>query len=313
MSVNLTEKTRVSFASVKNPLPFPDFLEVQLKSFRDFLQLDTPPENRKNQGLYKVFAENFPIADTRNNFVLEFLDYYIDPPRYTIDECLERGLTYSVPLKAKLKLYCTDPDHEDFDTTIQDVYLGPIPYMTDQGTFVINGAERVVVSQLHRSPGVFFGQSVHANGTKLYSARIIPFRGSWIEFATDINNVMYAYIDRKKKLPVTTLLRAIGLESDKDIIQIFDLAEEVKVNKTNLKKSVGRKLAGRILHSWVEDMVDPDTGEVNSIERNEVIVERGEVLTDDHIDAILESGIQTLLLEKENVGTVDYTDRKSVV
>jgi DNA-directed RNA polymerase subunit beta len=307
MSVNLTEKTRVSFASVKNPLPFPDFLEVQLKSFRDFLQLDTPPENRKNQGLYKVFAENFPIADTRNNFVLEFLDYYIDPPRYTIDECLERGLTYSVPLKAKLKLYCTDPDHEDFDTTIQDVYLGPIPYMTDQGTFVINGAERVVVSQLHRSPGVFFGQSVHANGTKLYSARIIPFRGSWIEFATDINNVMYAYIDRKKKLPVTTLLRAIGLESDKDIIQIFDLAEEVKVNKTNLKKSVGRKLAGRILHSWVEDMVDPDTGEVNSIERNEVIVERGEVLTDDHIDAILESGIQTLLLEKENVGTVDYT------
>ena len=307
MSVNLTEKTRVSFASVKNPLPFPDFLEVQLKSFRDFLQLDTPPENRKNQGLYKVFAENFPIADTRNNFVLEFLDYYIDPPRYTIDECLERGLTYSVPLKAKLKLYCTDPDHEDFDTTIQDVYLGPIPYMTDQGTFVINGAERVVVSQLHRSPGVFFGQSVHANGTKLYSARIIPFRGSWIEFATDINNVMYAYIDRKKKLPVTTLLRAIGLESDKDIIEIFDLAEEVKVNKTNLKKSVGRKLAGRILHSWVEDMVDPDTGEVNSIERNEVIVERGEVLTDDHIDAILESGIQTLLLEKENVGTVDYT------
>ena len=307
MSVNLTEKTRVSFASVKNPLPFPDFLEVQLKSFRDFLQLDTPPENRKNQGLYQVFAENFPIADTRNNFVLEFLDYYIDPPRYTIDECLERGLTYSVPLKAKLKLYCTDPDHEDFDTTIQDVYLGPIPYMTDQGTFVINGAERVVVSQLHRSPGVFFGQSVHANGTKLYSARIIPFRGSWIEFATDINNVMYAYIDRKKKLPVTTLLRAIGLESDKDIIQIFDLAEEVKVNKTNLKKSVGRKLAGRILHSWVEDMVDPDTGEVNSIERNEVIVERGEVLTDDHIDAILESGIQTLLLEKENVGTVDYT------
>ena len=307
MSVNLTEKTRVSFASVKNPLPFPDFLEVQLKSFRDFLQLDTPPENRKNQGLYKVFAENFPIADTRNNFVLEFLDYYIDPPRYTIDECLERGLTYSVPLKAKLKLYCTDPDHEDFDTTIQDVYLGPIPYMTDQGTFVINGAERVVVSQLHRSPGVFFGQSVHANGTKLYSARIIPFRGSWIEFATDINNVMYAYIDRKKKLPVTTLLRAIGLESDKDIIQIFDLAEEVKVNKTNLKKSVGRKLAGRILHSWLEDMVDPDTGEVNSIERNEVIVERGEVLTDDHIDAILESGIQTLLLEKENVDTVDYT------
>ena len=237
MSVSLNDKPRVNFGSVKNPLPFPDFLEVQLKSFRDFLQLDTPPENRKNEGLYKVFAENFPIADTRNNFVLEFLDYYIDPPRYTIDECLERGLTYSVPLKAKLKLYCTDPDHEDFDTVIQDVYLGPIPYMTAQGTFVINGAERVVVSQLHRSPGVFFGQSTHANGTKLDSARIIPFRGSWIEFATDINNVMYAYIDRKKKLPVTTLLRAIGLESDKDIIEIFDLAEEIKVNKTNLKKA----------------------------------------------------------------------------
>ena len=225
MSVNLTEKPRVNFASIKNPLPFPDFLDVQLKSFRDFLQLDTPPEKRKNQGLYKVFAENFPIADTRNNFVLEFLDYYIDPPRYTIAECLERGLTYSVPLKAKLKLYCTDPDHEEFDTTIQDVYLGLIPYMTEQGTFVINGAERVVVSQLHRSPGVFFGNSVHANGTKLYSARIIPFRGSWIEFATDINNVMYAYIDRKKKLPVTTLLRAIGFETDKDIVEIFDLAE----------------------------------------------------------------------------------------
>ena len=235
MSVS-TVKPRVNFASVKNPLPFPDFLEIQLKSFHDFLQLDTPLEKRKNEGLYKVFAENFPIADTRNNFVLEFLDYYIDPPRYTIEECLERGLTYSVPLKAKLKLYCTDPDHEDFDTVIQDVYLGPIPYMTEKGTFVINGAERVVVSQLHRSPGVFFGQSTHANGTKLYSARIIPFRGSWIEFATDINNVMYAYIDRKKKLPVTTLLRAIGLDSDKDIIEIFGLAEEIKVNKTNLKK-----------------------------------------------------------------------------
>ena len=247
MSVILTEKPRVNFASIKNPLPFPDFLEVQLKSFKDFLQLDVPPEERKNQGLYKVFAENFPIADTRNNFVLEFLDYYIDPPRYTIAECLERGLTYSVPLKAKLKLYCTDPDHEDFDTTIQDVYLGPIPYMTEQGTFVINGAERVVVSQLHRSPGVFFGQSTHANGTTLYSARIIPFSGSWIEFATDINTVMYAYIDRKKKLPVTTLLRAIGLESDKDIIQIFDLAEEIKVTKANLKAAVGRRLAGRIV------------------------------------------------------------------
>ena len=230
MSSN-TDNQRINFASVRNPMPCPDFLEVQLKSFKDFLQLDTPPEKRKNEGLYKVFSENFPIADTRNNFVLEFLDYYIDPPRYTIEECLEHGLTYSVPLKAKLKLYCTDPDHEDFDTVIQDVFLGPIPYMTAQGTFVINGAERVVVSQLHRSPGVFFGQSVHSNGTQLYSARIIPFKGSWIEFATDINNVMYAYIDRKKKLPVTTLLRAIGFETDKDIVDIFDLAEEVKVNK----------------------------------------------------------------------------------
>ncbi len=307
MSVNLTEKPRVNFASIKNPLPFPDFLEVQLKSFKDFLQLDVPPEDRKNQGLYKVFAENFPIADTRNNFVLEFLDYYIDPPRYSIDECLERGLTYSVPLKAKLKLYCTDPDHEDFDTTIQDVYLGPIPYMTEQGTFVINGAERVVVSQLHRSPGVFFGQSTHANGTKLYSARIIPFRGSWIEFATDINNVMYAYIDRKKKLPVTTLLRAIGLESDKDIIQIFDLAEEIKVTKQNLKAAVGRKLAGRIVKSWLEDYCDSATGEVVSIERNDVVVDRGTELTEDNIDAIIESGAKTVLLEKENVSAVDYS------
>ena len=307
MSVSLNDKPRVNFGSVKNPLPFPDFLEVQLKSFRDFLQLDTPPENRKNEGLYKVFAENFPIADTRNNFVLEFLDYYIDPPRYTIDECLERGLTYSVPLKAKLKLYCTDPDHEDFDTVIQDVYLGPIPYMTAQGTFVINGAERVVVSQLHRSPGVFFGQSTHANGTKLYSARIIPFRGSWIEFATDINNVMYAYIDRKKKLPVTTLLRAIGLESDKDIIEIFDLAEEIKVNKTNLKKAVGRKLAARVLNSWIEDFVDEDTGEVVSIERNDVVVDRETVLLEEHIDAIIESGAQTVLLQKETVNSTDYS------
>ena len=307
MSVSLNDKPRVNFGSVKNPLPFPDFLEVQLKSFRDFLQLDTPPENRKNEGLYKVFAENFPIADTRNNFVLEFLDYYIDPPRYTIDECLERGLTYSVPLKAKLKLYCTDPDHEDFDTVIQDVYLGPIPYMTAQGTFVINGAERVVVSQLHRSPGVFFGQSTHANGTKLYSARIIPFRGSWIEFATDINNVMYAYIDRKKKLPVTTLLRAIGLESDKDIIEIFDLAEEIKVNKTNLKKAVGRKLAARVLISWIEDFVDEDTGEVVSIERNDVVVDRETVLLEEHIDAIIESGAQTVLLQKETVNSTDYS------
>ncbi len=301
------DKPRVNFASVKNPLPYPDFLEVQLKSFHDFLQLDTPPEKRNNEGLYKVFAENFPIADTRNNFVLEFLDYYIDPPRYTIDECLERGLTYSVPLKAKLKLYCTDPDHEDFATEIQDVYLGPIPYMTEKGTFVINGAERVVVSQLHRSPGVFFGQSTHANGTKLYSARIIPFRGSWIEFATDINNVMYAYIDRKKKLPVTTLLRAIGLESDKDIIEIFGLAEELKVNKTNLKKAVGRKLAARVLKTWVEDFVDEDTGEVVSIERNDVIIDRETVLEEEHIQEILDSGVANILLHKENVNTSDYS------
>ncbi len=307
MSVNLTEKPRVNFASIKNPLPFPDFLDVQLKSFRDFLQLDTPPEKRKNQGLYKVFAENFPIADTRNNFVLEFLDYYIDPPRYTIAECLERGLTYSVPLKAKLKLYCTDPDHEEFDTTIQDVYLGLIPYMTEQGTFVINGAERVVVSQLHRSPGVFFGNSVHANGTKLYSARIIPFRGSWIEFATDINNVMYAYIDRKKKLPVTTLLRAIGFETDKDIVEIFDLAEEITVTRSNLQAVIGRKLAGRVMVSSLEDFVDPDTGEVSTYERNTIVVDRGNEVTEDNMEQILESGVKTILLEKENVSAVDYS------
>jgi DNA-directed RNA polymerase subunit beta len=288
-------------------MPCPDFLEVQLKSFKDFLQLDTPPEKRKNEGLYKVFSENFPIADTRNNFVLEFLDYYIDPPRYTIEECLEHGLTYSVPLKAKLKLYCTDPDHEDFDTVIQDVYLGPIPYMTAQGTFVINGAERVVVSQLHRSPGVFFGQSVHSNGTQLYSARIIPFKGSWIEFATDINNVMYAYIDRKKKLPVTTLLRAIGFETDKDIVDIFDLAEEVKVNKTNLKKCIGRKLAARVLRTHIEDFVDSDTGEVVSIDRPEVLVDREAELNEDNISVILESGLETILLHKETEGQSDYS------
>ena len=302
-----TVNQRVNFASTKNPLEYPDFLEVQLKSFKDFLQLDTPPEKRKNEGLYKVFAENFPIADTRNNFVLEFLDYYIDPPRYTIDECIERGLTYSVPLKAKLKLYCTDPDHEDFDTVIQDVFLGPIPYMTDKATFVINGAERVVVSQLHRSPGVFFGQSVHANGTKLYSARIIPFKGSWIEFATDINNVMYAYIDRKKKLPVTTLLRAIGFENDKDILEIFNLAEDVKVNKTNLKKMVGRKLAARVLKTWIEDFVDEDTGEVVSIERNEVVIDRETVIEPEHVDIILESGVQNILVHKEEPNQSDYS------
>jgi DNA-directed RNA polymerase subunit beta len=290
---------RVNFASVSNPYPFPDFLDVQLKSFRDFLQLDTPPEERKNDGLYRVFAENFPITDTRNNFVLEFLDYYIDPPRYTIDECLERGLTYSVPLKAKMKLYCTDPDHEDFGTFVQDVFLGTIPYMTSNGTFVINGAERVVVAQLHRSPGVFFGQGVHANGTVLYSARIIPFKGSWIEFATDINNVMYAYIDRKKKLPVTTLLRAIGYESDKDILSIFDLAEEMKVNKKNRRELVGRKLAARVLRTWTEDFVDEDTGEVVSVDRNDVIVEREEEITEERFDAILESGVSTVLVHKD--------------
>ena len=283
-----------------NPVPYPDFLDVQLKSFKDFLQLETPPEERKNDGLYKVFSENFPITDTRNNFVLEFLDYFIDPPRYSIDECLERGLTYSVPLKAKMKLYCTDPDHEDFGTFIQDVFLGTIPYMTDNGTFVINGAERVVVSQLHRSPGVFFGQGVHANGTTLYSARIIPFKGSWIEFATDINNVMYAYIDRKKKLPVTTLLRAIGYESDKDILQIFDLAEEVKVNKKNMNASIGRRLAARVLKSWNEDFVDEDTGEVVSIERNEVIMERETEITEDNVADIIDSGASTILLHRDS-------------
>ncbi len=297
---------RISFARTKNQLSYPDFLEIQLKSFRDFFQLETTPENRKNEGLFKVFQENFPITDTRNNFVLEFMDYFIDPPRYSIEECIERGLTYSVPLKAKLKLYCTDPEHEDFDTVIQDVYLGTIPYMTERGLFVINGAERVVVSQLHRSPGVFFGQSIHANGTKLYSARIIPFKGSWIEFATDINNVMYAYIDRKKKLPVTTLLRAIGFESDKDILEIFDLADEIKVSKTALKKLVGRKLAARVLKSWVEDFVDEDTGEVVSIERNEIIIDRETVLLDEHIDAIIDSGAKTILLHKEGQNLTDF-------
>jgi len=304
MSSNTTE--RISFSSRINRLEYPDFLEIQLKSFGEFFQLGTTPENRKREGLFKVFAENFPITDTRNNFVLEFLDYYVDPPRYSIEECIERGLTFSVPLKAKLKLFCTDPEHEDFDTVIQDVYLGTVPYMTERGTFVINGAERVVVSQLHRSPGVFFGQSVHANGTKLYSARIIPFKGSWIEFATDINNVMYAYIDRKKKLPVTTLLRAIGFESDKDILEIFNLAEEHKVSKTNVKKLVGRKLAARVLKTWVEDFVDEDTGEVVSIERNEVILDRETTIESDHVDMIVDSGTKTILLHKEEASLSDY-------
>ncbi len=298
---------RVNFASVHNPYPYPDFLDVQLKSFKDFLQLDTPPEERKNDGLYRVFAENFPITDTRNNFVLEFLDYYVDPPRYTIDECLERGLTYSVPLKARMKLYCTDPDHEAFAPVTQDVFLGTIPYMTENGTFIINGAERVVVAQLHRSPGVFFSSTLHANGTPLYSARIIPFKGSWIEFSIDINNVMYAYIDRKKKLPITTLLRAIGYEGDKDILQIFDLCEEVKVNKKNMKAAIGRKLAARVLKSWNEDFVDEDTGEVVSIERNEVILDRETEITAENVEEILDSGASTILLHKDQEAAQKYS------
>ncbi|HCT93199.1 MAG: DNA-directed RNA polymerase subunit beta [Bacteroidetes bacterium GWE2_39_28] len=305
----MSQKTinqRITFATSKSLLDYPDFLEVQLKSFKDFFQLETTPENRENEGLYKVFQEIFPITDTRNNFVLEFIDYFIDPPRYTIEECLDRGLTYSVPLKAKLKLYCTDPEHEDFDTVIQDVYLGTIPYMTPRGTFVINGSERIVVSQLHRSPGVFFGQSLHANGTKLYSARIIPFKGSWIEFATDINNVMYAYIDRKKKLPVTTLLRAIGYESDKDILDIFGLANEIKVSKSSLKKCVGNKLAARVLKTWNEDFVDEDTGEVVYIERNEIVIDRETVIEEHHIDLILESEVSTILVHKEDANVNDF-------
>ncbi len=307
MSVSTKVTERISFAKAKATPSYPDFLEVQLKSFQDFFQFETTPENRHDEGLFKVFSENFPITDSRNQFVLEFLDYFVDPPRYVIEECIQRGLTYSVPLKAKLKLYCTDDEHEDFETIVQDVYLGTIPYMTPKGTFVINGAERVIVSQLHRSPGVFFGQSRHANGTKLYSARIIPFKGSWIEFATDINSVMYAYIDRKKKLPVTTLLRAIGFESDKDILAIFDLADEIKVTKANLKKSVGRKLAARILRSWVEDFVDEDTGEVVSIERNEVIIDRETLIEEEHLELINESGTKTILLHKEDVSSGDFS------
>jgi len=297
---------RQSFATVDLPLEHPDFLDIQLRSFQEFFQLETKPENRESEGLFKVFSENFPITDTRNQFVLEFLDYFIDPPRYSIAECIERGLTHSVPLKAKLKLYCTDPEHEDFETIVQDVYLGTIPYMTPQGSFVVNGAERVIVNQLHRSPGVFFGQSRHANGTKLYSARIIPFKGSWIEFATDINGVMYAYIDRKKKLPVTTLLRAIGYETDRDILDIFDLADEVKVSKAGLKRVVGRRLAARVLKVWVEDFVDEDTGEVVSIERNEVVLDRETVIEKEHIAMILESGAKTIILHKESINQSDY-------
>jgi len=306
LATAIKKSQRINFSSNKFPIEYPDFLDIQVKSFQDFFQLETTPDNRKNEGLFRVFAENFPISDARNNFVLEFLDYFVDPPRYALEECISRGLTYSVPLKAKLKLYCTDPEHEDFETIVQDVYLGTIPYMTPKGSFVINGAERVIVSQLHRSPGVFFGQSRHANGTKLYSARVIPFKGSWIEFATDINNVMYAYIDRKKKLPVTTLLRAIGFESDKQILEIFGLADEVKVSKAGLKREVGRRLAARVLKTWIEDFVDEDTGEVVSIERNEVILDRETILDDLHIDLIADAGVKSIILHKEDVNTADF-------
>ncbi len=302
----VTQAERLNFSSIVNRTEYPDFMDIQIKSFQDFFQLETKSEERGDEGLYNTFMENFPITDTRNQFVLEFLDYFIDPPRYTIEECIERGLTYSVPLKARLKLYCTDPEHEDFETIVQDVYLGTIPYMTPSGTFCINGAERVVVSQLHRSPGVFFGQSFHANGTKLYSARVIPFKGSWIEFATDINQVMYAYIDRKKKLPVTTLFRAIGFERDKDILEIFDLAEEVKVSKSGLKKVIGRKLAARVLNTWHEDFVDEDTGEVVSIERNEIVLDRDTELDKENIEEILDIDVKTILLHKESAQQGDY-------
>jgi len=304
--MSIAIKNRVSFSSAINTPNYPDFLDIQIKSFQDFFQLETKSAERAEEGLFNTFKENFPITDTRNQFVLEFIDYFIDPPRYSIQECIERGLTYSVPLKARLRLYCTDSEHEDFETIVQDVFLGTIPYMTPSGTFVINGAERIVVSQLHRSPGVFFGQSFHANGTKLYSARVIPFKGSWIEFATDINNVMYAYIDRKKKLPVTTLFRAIGYERDKDILEIFDLAEEIKVTKTGTKKILGRKLAARVLNSWHEDFVDEDTGEVISIERNEIIIDRDTLIDKEHVALILESNIKTILLHKEDAHMSDY-------
>ncbi len=304
MSTKLTE--RINFSSIKNASEYPDFLDIQIKSFKDFFQLETKSDERGEEGLYNTFQDNFPITDARNQFVLEFLDYFVDPPRYSIQECIERGLTYSVPLKARLKLYCTDPEHEDFETIVQDVYLGTIPYMTPSGTFCINGAERVVVSQLHRSPGVFFGQSFHANGTKLYSARVIPFKGSWIEFATDINSVMYAYIDRKKKLPVTTLFRAIGYERDKDILEIFDLAEEIKVSKANLKKFYGRKLAARVLNTWHEDFVDEDTGEVVSIERNEIVLDRDTEIDKDNIKEIIECGVKTVLIHKEITEQGEY-------
>lgn len=297
---------RINFSKISHPYDYPNLLDIQVKSFQEFLQLETTPDKRSKEGLYKVFSENFPITDARNIFLLEFLDYYVDPPRYTVDECIERGLTYSVPLKAKLRLSCNDEEHIDFQTIVQDVFLGNIPYMTDKGTFIINGAERVVVSQLHRSPGVFFGMSYHPNGTKIFSARVIPFKGAWMEFATDINNVMYAYIDRKKKFPVTTLLRAIGFDSDKDILKLFGLSDEIEVNKKSLEKHIGRRLAARVLKSWMEDFVDEDTGEVVSIERNEVILERDTYLDEDNIQLILETGVKTIILQKESTDE-DYS------
>ena len=303
----MSYNSRKNFATSSDIPDYPDFLDIQVKSFRDFFQLETKSDERSDEGVYITFLENFPTSDARNEFVLEFIDYFVDPPRYSVHECIERGLTYSVPLKARLKLYCTDPEHEDFETIVQDVYLGVIPYMTKSGTFIINGAERVVVSQLHRSPGVFFGQSFHANGTKLYSARVIPFKGSWIEFSSDINGVMYAYIDRKKKLPVTTLLRTIGYERDKDILEIFGLAEEVKVSKAGLKKILGRKLAARVLNTWYEDFVDEDTGEVISIERNEVILDRDTIIDKENIDKILESNTKTVLINKLDDDNSEYS------
>ncbi len=304
---NLIKTKRKSFASIKSVIEYPDFLDVQIQSFKDFFQLETPAENRSKEGLYKVFAENFPISDSRENFVLEFIDYHIDPPKYSVDESIDRGLTYSVPLKAKLKLSCNDDDNEDFVTIEQEVFLGNIPYMTERGSFVINGAERVIVSQLHRSPGVFFAQSKHTNGTKLYSARIIPFKGSWIEFATDVNNVMFAYIDRKKKFPVTTLLRAIGYGTDKDILDLFELSEEVSATKPVLKKIVGRRLAARVLRSWTEDFVDEDTGEVVSIDRNEILLERDSVIREEDLETILDSGSKSVILHREDVNIADFS------
>ncbi|RME08126.1 MAG: DNA-directed RNA polymerase subunit beta, partial [Bacteroidetes bacterium] len=300
-NVTLTETGRISFGKIRLPHEYPDLLEIQLKSFQEFFQLETTPENRINEGLYKVFMENFPITDARSIFVLEFLDYFIDPPRYTIDECVQRGLTYSVPLKAKLRLSCNDEEHVDFETIEQDVFLGNIPYMTPKGTFVINGAERVVVSQLHRSPGVFFGQTFHPNGTAIYSARVIPFKGAWMEFATDINNVMFAYIDRKKKFPVTTLLRAIGYDTDKSILELFNLSDEIPNTKEALEAAIGRKLAARVLRSWTEDFVDEDTGEVVTIERNEIILERDVELDEDNIEMVLESGVENVILQREDI------------